>query len=141
MHNLVDEYEKKLKDSKISDIKTDEWKDELKEAYGEFFEKNQNQLWQYFRYVYNVFKLIDESGLEEADRKYLSDLYIAQLSGWEYTLILLNCMCYKKEYKFHRLAIKYKIFEQMSDKKISKFDKIIGKEKGFVYFKNSCNVF
>lgn len=86
-----------------------------------------------------MLNLIDESGLKESDRKYLSNLYIAQLSGWEYTLILLNCMCYKKEYKFYRLAIKYKSFEQMSDKRISKFDKIIKKEKGFVYFKNFCN--
>ena len=141
LHNLVDEYEEKLQKSKICDINTDEWENILQEVYNDFFDDNHNQLGQYFRYVYNVFKLIDKSGLKEDDRQYLSSLYIAQFSGWEYTLLLLNCMFYKKGEKFCELVFKYRIFEHMSDKRISKFDKIINKEKGFVYYKNACNKF
>ena len=81
-----------------------------------------------------MFKLVDESGLKDSDRKYLSDLYIAQFSGWKYVFLLLNCMHYKKENKFRELVIKYKVFEHMSDKRISKFDRIIEKDEGFVAF-------
>ena len=70
--------------------------------------------------------------MNDTDKKYLSDLYIAQFSGWEYTMLLLICMFYKNGQKFRNLVIKYKIFEQMSDKKISKFARIIKKEKGFL---------
>ena len=93
----------------------------LKERFGEFFSKNHNQLGQYFRYVYNVLREIDEMNLyvnapdmDYIEKKKYVSLYVAQLTGWEYFFLLSNAIFnVPKSYKFSRLAQRYNIFQHM----------------------------
>ena len=125
------EFKKQLKsnmDLSLNEKKESELYEYLEEQFIKFFNDNHNQLGQYFRYVYNVIREIDESELRDDDKKRLASLYIAQLSGWEYLFLFFNCICnLNNSYKFAKLAIKYNVFQHMFTDMLKKCDEAMGR--------------
>lgn len=77
-----------------------------------FFEKYQEWLGNYFRNLYNIFKYIDNSNLEDHLKVQYTRIIRAQLSNYELLLLFYNCM---SEYgvKFNKYAIKYQLFDNL----------------------------
>ncbi|MEZ9741556.1 putative phage abortive infection protein [Vibrio splendidus] len=62
--------------------------DRLYDSYSSFWDDNGHELAHYFRFLYNIFKFIDESNIE--NKKFYSRLVRAQLSDQELILIYYN---------------------------------------------------
>ncbi len=60
----------------------------LKDAYIEYWGKNGDKLAHYFRFLFNIFKFIDESNID--NKKFYSRLVRAQLSDQELAVIYYN---------------------------------------------------
>ena len=72
-----------------------------------------DELSHYFRNLFQIFKLIDESGFTDNDKLFYSNLLVAQLSGNELIVLLINSMSFpKSEY----LTKKYKVYDSMGSK-------------------------
>jgi len=96
----------------ISKIKYNRDKD-LNTLYTEYYDQVKTDFGHYFRTVYRIIKLVDETNLEEEEKyKYVSILR-AQLSDYELLWLFYNCLCdYGKE-KFKPLAEKYSLLKNM----------------------------
>ncbi|WP_305814122.1 putative phage abortive infection protein [Photobacterium leiognathi] len=57
----------------------DQEKERLNKSFANFWENDGHELAHYFRFLYNIFKFIDESGIE--DKQFYSRLVRAQLVG------------------------------------------------------------
>lgn len=62
----------------------------LREAYVEFFEKNQADIGHYFRNLYTLIKFVDGSDVE--DKRAYTNIVRAQLSSYEQLLLFYNCL-------------------------------------------------
>ncbi|WP_165564398.1 putative phage abortive infection protein [Shewanella chilikensis] len=80
-------------------------------AYRYFWRKNRNNLGHYFRYVYNIFKYIDNSDRE--DKKTYTNIVRAQLSDHEVALLYYNCLSEFGSEKFKPMAVEYELFDNM----------------------------
>lgn len=80
------------------------------ECFEDFWEVNGNELGHYFRMLYNVFKFIDQSKIE--DKKFYSNLVRAQISNDELIIIYLNGLSTRGE-KFKPLIEKYSILKHV----------------------------
>lgn len=81
-------------------------------AYEKVYEKYGNDLGHYFRHLYNVVKLIDESGVANPQR--YANVVRAQLSTYESLLLFYNCLHRKGRRKFRPLVEKYGLLESVS---------------------------
>lgn len=66
--------------------------DWLLEAYTNFYAANESLLGNYFRLVYNILKLVSQSGFSAQEKERYAHLFRAQLSEGELTLMVLNGM-------------------------------------------------
>ncbi|MFG0732275.1 putative phage abortive infection protein [Photobacterium damselae] len=66
----------------------DQEKERLNKSFANFWEHDGHELAHYFRFLYNIFKFIDESSIE--DKQFYSRLVRAQLSDQELLLIYYN---------------------------------------------------
>ena len=82
-------------------------------AYEKFYKEHQVELGHYFRYLYNIFKYINNSKIE--NKSFYSNLVRAQLSNHELVIIFYNCLSSYGKNKFMPLAIKYSIFKNMPE--------------------------
>ncbi|PJN52854.1 putative phage abortive infection protein [Paenibacillus sp. FSL H8-0317] len=104
-----------------------EWSDtldlrSLKQKYNNIYQENQGELGHYFRNLYHIIKLIDESAELENDnnsefeeRKKYIRIIRAQLSTDELLLLFYNSLTDEGS-KFHALIIKYKLLNNLSVK-------------------------
>lgn len=98
-------------------IKPDEYLQYIKQAYGKFAEEYEHKIGHYFRFLYRVFKHINESNLDKKKKKHYSGITRALLSSNELALLFYDCF-YAKGGKFAKLVIKFKLFENMEFEKL-----------------------
>lgn len=80
-------------------------------TYGDFFDKNQAKLGHYFRNLYHIVKLVDESEME--DKKNYTNLIRAQLSSYELFLLFYNCLSFEGGKKFKPLVEQYTLLKHI----------------------------
>ncbi len=81
----------------------------IKLSYFNFWKNYQLELGHYYRFLFNVFKFLDES---ELGKSYHAKLLRAQLSDQELLLLFYNCLSeHGKE--FSKYAIKYELFDNL----------------------------
>jgi len=83
----------------------------IDQAYDYFWKKNRNNLGHYFRYIYNIFKFIENDGRN--DKKIYGNIVRAQLSDYELCLLYYNCISKFGRERFKPLAIEYELFDNM----------------------------
>lgn len=83
----------------------------VEKYYEDFYKQHQGELGHYFRYLYNIFKFIDNSNIE--NKKFYSNLVRAQLSNHELVILFYNCFSKYGNNKFLPLAKKYSLFKNM----------------------------
>jgi uncharacterized membrane protein len=98
-------------------IKPDEYPLYIKQAYSKFAEEYEHKIGHYFRFLYRVFKHINESNLENKKKKHYSGITRALLSSNELALLFYDCF-YSKGAKFSKLIIKFRLFENMEFEKL-----------------------
>jgi len=81
----------------------------INKTYLPFFESNQSELGHYFRSLYNIVKLIDQSDVE--DKRLYTNLVRAQLSSFELVLLFYNSLSDKGSEKFKPLIEKYSLLK------------------------------
>lgn len=84
--------------------------DKIKAAYSDFWEKGNNELGHYFRFLFNLYRFIDESN--GVDKKFYSNLVRSQLSDQELFILFYNCLTPQGS-KFMKYAIEYELFDNM----------------------------
>ncbi|MFW2913708.1 putative phage abortive infection protein [Pseudomonas aeruginosa] len=82
----------------------------LRECYKDFWEKHQLELGHYFRFLYNIFRFIKESGFSEGP---YSRLIRAQLSDQELLVIFYNCIASIHGDKFKSIAEEFSLFDNI----------------------------
>lgn len=86
-----------------------------KQNYAKFNKDNNHYLGHYFRTLYRILKIIDDSTLDLEDKKSYSRMLRAQLSMDELSLLFLNCLkgvCDSGE--FQLLLYRYSMLEHLS---------------------------
>ncbi|WP_219519693.1 putative phage abortive infection protein [Mameliella sp. CS4] len=81
----------------------------LRLSYFNFWKQHQLELGHYYRFLFNVFRFLDES---PASEEYHAKLLRAQLSDQELLLLFYNCLSQHGQ-KFSDYAIKYKLFDNL----------------------------
>lgn len=84
--------------------------DGVRQGYDSFWRADQQALGHYFRYLYRVFKFIDEEGANEKHR--YSGIAGAPLSDLELLLLYYNCLVPQGE-RFKPLAEEYALFDNL----------------------------
>lgn len=84
----------------------------IRDAYTNFWDSWNKDLGHYFRFLYNIFKHIDESS--EKDKKKYANIIRAQLSDYELLILFYNCLHTHGSEKFKPLAEKYALFDNLS---------------------------
>jgi len=84
----------------------------IKQAYLEFYGENQSEIGHYFRSLYHIIKLIDQSDVD--NKRLYTNLVRAQLSSYELTLLFYNCISDLGLDKFKPLIEKYALFKNLS---------------------------
>jgi len=79
-------------------------------AYNKFWEDGNNELGHYFRFLFNLYRFIDES--DGVDKKFYSNVVRSQLSDQELFVLFYNCLTPQGS-KFMKYAIKYELFDNM----------------------------
>ncbi|RZQ08264.1 hypothetical protein D8T46_22885 [Vibrio vulnificus] len=82
----------------------------IEKVYKKFWESNQADLGHYFRYLYNIFKFIDNSDIEE--KSTYSAIIRAQISDYEALVIFYACLSAEGK-KFKVLAEKFALFDNL----------------------------
>ncbi|MBH2553802.1 putative phage abortive infection protein [Serratia ureilytica] len=100
-------------------------------CFDEFYKDRQQDLAHYFRVVYNIYKFIDSSNINQNDKKMLANILRAQLSNYELLMLFYNCLG-KHGLKFIDIAIRYEIFDNLPiDKLVIEEHKLLIDKKAF----------
>lgn len=83
--------------------------DPIDEGYKEFWARDRKDLGHYFRYLYNMIRIVDESG---ADTRQYMKLLRAQLSDYELLILFYNGLNEKGQ-RFKPYIEKYAIFDNL----------------------------
>lgn len=87
-------------------------KDCIKAAFQRLFNARQQDLGHYLRFVYNIFRYIHSSDIDEVHKKTYSKIVRSQLSNYELLIIYYNCFsAYGGNFKF--FAIEYQLFDNL----------------------------
>ena len=94
--------------------------DGIKEQYLDFYNRDYgNELAQYFRTLYNVLKLVDQSP-KIKDKYIYTNILRAQLSRYELLLLFYNCVSSYGEEKMKPLVKKYRLLKHLEKDKLPK---------------------
>lgn len=106
-----------------------EWTPDDPAAYADIYEKNQNDLGQYFRTTYHLVRFADDRFNFDSAYEYVRILR-AQLSNAELVLIALNCAYGEGREKFLTLVQKFALLHNInpSDRERYKLDELLGSE-------------
>lgn len=85
--------------------------DTVSTAYDKFWKINQQELGHYFRYLYRIYRFVNES--ENAKKSFYTGIIRAQLSDRELLLLFYNCLSRNGLLKFKPLAEKYALFDNL----------------------------
>lgn len=99
-------------------------KSKLDHAFKEFYKAYQGDVGHYFRTLYNLIKLVDQSSIES--KRFYTNLVRAQLSNQELLLLFYNCLSPFGSEKFKPLVERYALLkslpvEQLVNKEHSDF--------------------
>lgn len=83
----------------------------INNTYLAFYQSHQSEFGHYFRSLYNIIKLIDNSEL--ADKRLYTNLVRAQLSSFELTLLFYNALSNMGNEKFKPLIEKYSLLKTL----------------------------
>ena len=81
-------------------------------SYGAFWQKYQQDLGHYFRYLYNIFNFIKEHEIK--DKPLYSNIVRAQLSDKELIVLFYDCLSQSQAEVFKPLAEEFSIFDKIS---------------------------
>ena len=85
----------------------------VNDKYLDYYEQIKAGLGHYFRTVYRIIRLVDETELDFEDKyKYVSILR-AQLSDYEMLWLFYNCLCEYGQDKFKPLVEEYAFFKNL----------------------------
>ncbi|WP_413730853.1 putative phage abortive infection protein [Sodalis sp. RH22] len=84
----------------------------LKKEFSKLYEKRQQDLGHYFRFLYNIFRYIDNASITETDKINYSKILRAQLSNYELLIIFYNCLT-ELGNPFVKIAIKHQLFDNL----------------------------
>jgi hypothetical protein len=99
------------------------WKDEIKKldrSYNNFWRQYQSHLGHYYRYLYNIIKLVDQSNF---DKDSYMKLIRAQLSDQELILLFYNCLAGAGE-NFKIYISRYNMLDNMPPSLLLKADHV-----------------
>jgi Putative phage abortive infection protein len=82
-------------------------------AYETMWQRHHLNLGHYFRFIYNVFRYIEESEIDREAKKRYSRIVRAQLSDYELLLLFYNCLYRHGVTRFKPLAEKYALFNNL----------------------------
>jgi hypothetical protein len=80
--------------------------------YEKFYEKHSSELGHYFRTLFNLFKFVDHSELDEQDKRIYTNLIRAQLSNAEIIVLFLNGLS-EKGHGFKPYMEKYTLLKNV----------------------------
>lgn len=101
--DLYREERRKNPSERISDLET------IRIVYEQFWDRHRQDLGHYFRFIYNIIRLIDQ---KNTDNKIYSRIFRAQLSDYELVLIFYNCQTHLGE-KLKHLVEKTALLNNM----------------------------
>lgn len=93
-------------------IKLDLMEKRISESFNTFFELRQKDLGHYFRFLYNIFKYIEESSIPDKEKTKYAKIVRAQTSNYELLLIMYNCLS-KHGKNFTKYASKYMLLDNI----------------------------
>lgn len=114
---------------------SDNISEHLSKIYDGFMLQAYVNIGHYFRYIYQIMKFIDGSGLKINDRVVYMNILRAQLSNYELMLLFVNCQCYRRSDKFKNLVEEYGFFEHIYD---SDLDELL---MGMNFYKDSAECY
>lgn len=85
-------------------------------AYSEVYDTYYGILSHYFRTLYHLFKFIENSKLDEIDKKKYASLVRAQLSSYEQIILFYNCLHVNGNKKFKPLIEKFGLLNNIDNK-------------------------
>lgn len=94
---------------------------QLGRAFDTFYDSKQQDLGHYFRFLYNIFKYIDDSNISMTDKIKYSGIVRAQISDYELLLLMYNCLSEHGK-PFIKYIQKYKLLDNIP------FNKMIHKK-------------
>lgn len=84
-------------------------------AYDRVWLRHRHNLGHYFRFIYNIFRFIEESDIVETEKKRYVRIVRSQLSDYELLLLFYNCMHKNGIKKFKPLVEKYALFNNIPE--------------------------
>ena len=90
-------------------IKSEE--DKIDHAFQQFYKSYQGDVGHYFRTLYNLIKLVDQSSI--ANKRFYTNLVRAQLSNQELLLLFYNCLSPLGSEKFKPLVERYALLKSI----------------------------
>lgn len=103
-------------------------KEGISKEYQKFYEENEGNLGQYYRVLYNIFKLVKRTKFTKKEKLVYTNLVRARLSKYELLLIFYNCLSPLGEKKMAPLIRDYKILKHLDKSELPKEVKEILKE-------------
>lgn len=103
-------------------------KEGISKAYQAFYEKREGNLGQYYRVLYNIFKLVKRTKFTKKEKLVYTNLVRARLSKYELLLIFYNCLSPFGEEKMAPLIRDYNILKHLDKSELPKEVKEILKE-------------
>lgn len=94
-------------------------------SYGVFWKKHQAELGHYFRFLFNMFRFLDQSS---AGEDYHAKLLRSQLSDQELLLLFYNCKS-KQGQSFTKYVLKYQLFDNLPTVRLLEDDHVAFFEK------------
>lgn len=82
-------------------------------SYDMFWDSKKQDLGHYFRYLYRLFKYVDESFVKKDQKALYASIVRAQLSDYETALLFYNCLSSHGSEKFKPLVEKYWLLDNL----------------------------
>jgi hypothetical protein len=86
-----------------------------KESFGIVWADHRQNLSHYLRFLYNIFKFIDEAAIPAQVKKKYTNIVRSQLSDYELLILFYNCLHQNGSERFKPLAEKYAIYNNLPD--------------------------
>jgi len=100
-----------IENGQETDPRSEEALNELDELYRSVYEPWQSTFGHYFRNLYHIVKLVDQSEL--ADKRRYTSLVRAQLSSYELACVFYNCLSQEGVSKFKPLVERYSLLKNL----------------------------
>lgn len=75
--------------------------------------RHRHNLGHYLRFIYNIFRYIDEASIGEGDKRKYARIVRSQISDYELLILFYNCIHHNGVERFKPLVEKYAIFNNL----------------------------